>query len=263
MICRRRALLWLLIVTAARLPAVADPARAPAPSKAVAPDPIAQTEAMNGPFANLEDWCTAQKAPEVHCYLTEDYEGIALPWPLEVVGAPWQDARVFVVEHSGGSAACALGVLTKRGWFVREIAECQSMYRSGVSVQLRVEDVIDSSQGVELQLRIHGVDHGNAKTGYTDPDGTFHRATTTYRDDYDALVVCGLGRSKTPRCTSPIQLTPSSLDTLDRSEVALTARWSRGDLILSRSDGWPNDDEHGRLAPPLEALVGPHHIVFP
>lgn len=255
-----------LIVAAASMTAEAEAVPTPAPGKTVAPDQVAETHPLEGPFASLEDWCKKQTAPGFQCHLADDPElGFDLPMslmdPVAEAGAglPWRDVRVFPAD--AGRPSCVLGVLTKRGWFAEEL-DCEGTNRSQVSVQFRVEDVIETSRGDELQLRIHGIEHGNEKTGYTDDEGTFHRATTTYRYDFDGLVVCGVGPSKTPRCTSIIELTPEVHESAEESQVALTARWSRGELVLSRSDGWPDDEEHTRLVPRLKQLLGRHRIVF-
>lgn len=232
--------------------------------------PVVPTHALEGPVASLEAWCQANDTTASHCYLTDIYE----PWiylPADVPdpaegpapSSPWREARVFVVAGASYTGAtCMLGVETARGWFVGPLAECYSEFRHGVSVQLRAIDVIPGAPGNELELRIHGSDHAKWRDRYKDENGDFHTASNFHRFDYEELVVCGVGPSRTPHCTKTLYLAPDLTDPSETFDISLAARWSRGDLILERGDGWGSTG-HGALAPSLRAIQGRHRIVFP
>lgn len=218
-------------------------------------DPTAQSDVtrpapLDGPVASLAAWCAAHK--ETPCHLDD----AAVGGTLDAPAAPWLEARVFTIEDEG-EIDCALGVRTRKGWYVAKLEYCADHeFRHDVQVELAANDGIPSGTGAELVVTFRGTD------SMKDFDPQMGHSVCCIDQDLVLVSVCGVGPSGAPACTPQLQLTPVLIGR-KTSEVHLEARFTDGELELVRADGKPIEDARARLDPDLRGLAGRHRILFP
>lgn len=225
---------------------------------------VTRTHPLDGPVASIEDWCNSQKAGQcdLHNHVLDPDPDSSQPSDPQSPWqpgrhSPWEEMRVFVVQAK--VMECALGVRTARGWFVGRIMDCSTAGYPRHAFTVKLEDVIASAQGDELQLDLSSVE------GYRTWDPV-SRSSAYTESEFEALVVCGLGPSGIPHCTPSIQLTTPNEDAgssedaspseAGRWDCKLAARWAKGLLILESGDDTP-------LAPSSCPLAGRHRVIFP
>ncbi len=201
-------------------------------------------------MASIEAWCAAHKDEE--CHLKEGAVSFTLPKPF----GQWQDVRVFTVGES--PEECAVGVRTKRGWFVGRLMSCrEAEFRHDVEISVTLIDHVASADGPELEIEAKGTD------SMKDYDEEAGHSVCCLDADFRSIVVCGVGKSGIPHCTPDIDLLPSLDAPKNASDTKLVARWANDELVLDRDDGKSIDDKKPRLAPSLRALAGRHRLIFP
>lgn|GEM_PF-6900225 len=218
-------------------------------------DPSASKDAfgphpLDGPVASIAAWCAANK--DESCHLTDGAVHFSLPKPQ----GQWLAVEVFTVGESPED--CAVGVRTKRGWFVGRLMSCkESEFRHGVEISVTLIDRVPSAVGPELEIEAKGTD------SMKDYDEEAGHSVCCLDADFKSFVVCGIGASGTPHCTPDIDLYPSLDAPKNASDTKLAATWANDELVLIRDDGKPIDDKKPRLAPSLKATAGRHRLVFP
>lgn len=213
-------------------------------------DPSAQSDAtmpsaMDGPFASVDAWCATQ----------QDSPCNTDPHVTQATGdrgGPWLDAKVLTAGQRPED--CVLAARTEKGWFFTRTATCyDSIFRNGVSAQIDAVDV-HSAPGPELVVTFRGTD---AMRDYDEERG---RTLCCIEQDFEELVVCGVGPSKVPSCTPTLSLQPP----LEAAGgPGLSVDWSGDELILERDDNLPLDAKKPRLEAGLKSRAGRHRITFP
>src|SRR4051812_43442479 len=165
---------------------------------------LTRTHPLQGPVPSLEQWCSQQGelcGPGDDAVLASlpDPDPSHEPDPAWRPGqhAPWDELRVMIFRND--AAGCVVGLRTRRGWFVDRIADCAAAHSSGREALVQLEDGIAGAEGSELQLWFSS----NDPMRVWDP-ASQHSAAGT--DEYEALVICGLGPSGIPHCTTGIGL---------------------------------------------------------
>jgi tetratricopeptide (TPR) repeat protein len=227
---------------------------------------VTRTHPLQGPVPSLESWCTQQGercGPNDITIVASlaDPDPSQKPDPRWPPGqhVPWDELRVIVSQVH--DTECVVGLRTKRGWFVDRIPDCAAAHYTGRGASVQLDDAIASAEGNELQLQLRSFDPYRT----WDPESQ-HSAYAT--EDYEAVLICGLGSSGVPHCTPSIGLI---MDGATFDSGGLAASWAHGLLVLEplADPGHDAGDEpspcrDGCVLPPrLRELAGRHRVIFP
>jgi len=231
-----------------------------APEALAAIDPFAPS-AMEGPFASLDAFCKVQPKTEdetpCECK-SEELKGGKLAAPF--AGVALADVQCRETDHSDNDHGWRFVVArTPAGWFARRLGEyndtlwCQD---HGALEGAKTDQLIPGD-AVELAI-----------TFKEDGSCIGHSQTAT---DFDttSLVVVGIGASRMPSATPPIELVANESNSPDTAydesltgpvvvvkAVKLVPAWKDGTLQLTgATKGLDKDEAARRLAP--------HKLAFP
>ncbi len=225
-------------------------------------EPRLDIERLAGPLPALLSWCVDEAnrdgmpIEQLDCDLEiTDDDGMAVEVPPSLGTATGILEAKFVSRlRNAEYEAVHLALRTSAGWFVgREIGSHGMAGVGGIHfavLHLAIEPVdLVPGDGPELLVRVHG------STTDLSSDGEAEAS-----DDVDARLVCGLGATGVPACTSPIPIVGVSSST-DAEGRAIDLRWAfrlqvvHGAVVLT-GDRAALDEHH-------RAWLGRHAIAFP